>query len=197
MSHLFQDNGISVPVTLLQLKDNTIIDIVQKGDNKKLVLGFEKQENAKKVSKSVAGVFQKKSQPIHKRIFESNAPKTLDVKVGDSLTVDKLFSLGSKVDVKSKAIGKGFAGAMKRWGFGGLEATHGISISHRSHGSTGQCQDPGKVFKGKKMAGHMGRKNVTKKNLEVVYLDQEKSLIGVKGSFAGKAGTDLILKVQK
>lgn len=197
MSHLFQDNGVAVPVTLLQIKNNIVIDIIEKAGKKKLLLGFDKQENTKKVSKSVAGVFQKKSQPIHKKIFESEAPKTIEVKVGDSLTVEKLLSLGSKVDVRSKSTGKGFAGSMKRWGFGGLEATHGVSISHRSHGSTGQRQDPGKVFKGKKMAGHMGCDNITKKNLEVIYLDNEKSLVGIKGCFAGKAGSDLILKLKK
>jgi large subunit ribosomal protein L3 len=123
--------------------------------------------------------------------------KGLDLKVGDSITIDSVIKEGDKISVGGVTIGKGFAGVMKRWNFRGLEASHGVSVSHRSHGSTGQRQDPGKTFKGKKMAGHMGVDNVTVKNLEVLMIDKEKSVIAVKGAIPGYSGGDVILKIAK
>ncbi len=108
-----------------------------------------------------------------------------------------MFKEGDKIDISGITSGKGFAGVMKRWNFRGLEASHGVSVSHRSHGSTGQRQDPGKVFKGKKMAGHMGVDKVTVKNLEIVIIDKENSLIAVKGSVPGNSGSDILIKTAK
>jgi large subunit ribosomal protein L3 len=115
--------------------------------------------------------------------------------VGDIVLVENLLKEGDVVNISGISNGKGFAGAMKRHNFKGLEASHGVSISHRSHGSTGQCQDPGKVFKGKKMAGHMGVDKITVKNLEVLFINKENNTIGVKGSIPGSKGGDVVLKI--
>ena len=117
------------------------------------------------------------------------------MKFGDALQLDSVVKKGDKINVSGITVGKGFAGVMKRWNFAGLEASHGVSVSHRSAGSVGQCQDPGRIFKGKKMAGHMGAKRATVKNLEVVMIDNEKSIIGLKGSIPGNAGSDIVLKI--
>jgi len=121
----------------------------------------------------------------------------LEYKVGDQITIDSVLKEGDTVNITGVSTGKGFAGVMKRWNFRGLEASHGVSVSHRSHGSTGQRQDPGKTFKGKKMAGHMGVDNITVKNLEVLIVDKEKSVIAVKGSIPGYAGGDVVLKIAR
>lgn len=199
MSHMFEDNGGATPLTMVQVYENCILDLIANEDKEfdSLLLGFEKAEKPKKVSKAIAGVFNKKSVPVFKKIHGSKVRKGLEYKSGESITIDSVIEKGDKVNVRGVSSGKGFAGAMKRWNFGGLEATHGISISHRSHGSTGQCQDPGRTFKGKKMAGHMGAENITVKNLEVLIVDKEKSIIAVKGSIPGNAGSDVVLKIAK
>ena len=199
MSHIFKDNGVSVPLTMIKLYDNAVLElnVNENKDFDNLLVAFEKATNPKKISKSQAGVFNKKSIPLHSKIHSSQVKKGLELKTGDSIKIDEVINEGDKLMVTGISSGKGFAGGMKRWGFSGLEATHGVSISHRSLGSTGQCQDPGKVFKGKKMAGHMGAKKVSKKNLEVVIIDQEKSLIAVKGAVPGNAGNDVIVKIAK
>jgi len=155
MSHMFKDSGASTPLTMIQVYDNCVMDLtVNEGkDFDNLLMGFNKVTNPKKVSKSVAGVFNKKSLPLFKTIHGSHVKKGLSLKAGDSITIDSVISEGDKINISGITIGKGFAGVMKRWNFAGLEASHGVSVSHRSHGSTGQRQDPGKVFKGKKMAG--------------------------------------------
>lgn len=197
MSHIFKDSGAAVPLTMVQLYDNCVLELAVNEDKDfdNLLVAFEKAEKAKKISKSVAGIFNKKSLPLYKKIHGSKVKKGLELKVGDSITADSVLNEGDIIDVAGVSIGKGFAGAMKRWNFGGLEATHGVSISHRSHGSTGQRQDPGKTFKGKKMAGHLGAENVTVKNLEVVIVDKEKSIIAVKGAVPGNKGSDVVLKI--
>jgi large subunit ribosomal protein L3 len=199
MSHIFKDSGANVPLTLIQLYDNCVLELKNNEDKDfdNLLLGFEKTTNAKKISKSVAGIFNKKSIPLHKKIHGSQVKKGLELKVGDSIALDLVVKEGDKISISGITSGKGFAGVMKRWNFAGLEASHGVSVSHRSHGSTGQRQDPGKVFKGKKMAGHMGVDKVTTKNLEVVIIDKEKSVIAVKGAVPGNAGSDVILKIAK
>jgi large subunit ribosomal protein L3 len=197
MSHLFQEDGAIVPLTMVQVYDNCVLDLAV-NENKEfdnLLMAFEKVANPKKISKATAGIFNKKSLPLFKKIHGSQVKKGSSLKTGDSVAIDSVVKTGDKIDIRGVTIGKGFAGVMKKWLFAGLEASHGVSISHRSHGSTGQRQDPGKTFRGKKMAGHMGVENVTMKNLEVLMVDKEKSLIAVKGSIPGNPGGDVILKV--
>ncbi len=197
MSHIFNDNGISIPLTIVQVYDNCVLELAvneNKGfDN--LLMAFEKVSNPKKLSKPVTGIFNKKSIPLFKKIRGSRVKKGFQLNTGDSITIDSVLKEGDKISIGGVTIGKGFAGVMKKWNFRGLEASHGVSVSHRSHGSTGQRQDPGKTFKGKKMAGHMGVENVTIKNLEVLMIDKEKSVIAVKGAVPGNAGSDVILKI--
>jgi len=199
MTHLFKENGSIVPLTMVQMYDNCIIDfkVNEDKDFDSVAVAFQKAEKVKNISKSVAGVFTKKSLPVYKKIRTSQIKKGSELKVGEPISFDTLLKEGDKVAVGGVSTGKGFAGVMKKWNFRGLEATHGVSVSHRSHGSTGQRQDPGKTFKGKKMAGHMGVENVTTKNLEVVLIDKEKSVIAVKGAVPGHAGSDVILKIAK
>jgi large subunit ribosomal protein L3 len=135
----------------------------------------------------VRGQFGKANVEPKTKVVEFRVPADAFVAVGEKVGADH-FAVGQKVDVTGTTVGKGFAGAMKRWNFGGLRATHGVSVSHRSHGSTGQRQDPGKVFKGKKMAGHMGDRRRTILNLEVVRVDAERGLVMVKGSTPGAEG---------
>jgi len=199
MSHVFKGDGNLVPLTMIQLYENVVLDISinQDKDFDNLLLAFEKAEEGKKISKSLSGVFLKKSLPVFKKIHGSKVQKNFQFKVGESVTIESFLKEGSKVCVEGVTVGKGFAGVMKRWNFRGLEASHGVSVSHRSHGSTGQRQDPGKVFKGKKMAGHMGVEKVTIKNLEVVFLDKERSVLALKGAVPGNAGGDVVLKITK
>lgn len=197
MSHVFKENGTTVPLTMIQVYENSVLDLVvnENKDFDNLLVAFEKVSNPKKISKSVAGVFNKKSIPLFKKIRGSQVKKGLELKTGDQITITSVLKEGDFVDVRGVTSGKGFAGVMKRWNFAGLEASHGVSVSHRSHGSTGQRQDPGKTFKGKKMAGHMGVDNVTVKHLEVLIIDSEKSIIAVKGAVPGNAGSDVVLKI--
>jgi large subunit ribosomal protein L3 len=199
MSHVFGENGVATPVTLIKLYDNCVIDLKVNEDKEfdTLTMAFEKTENAKKLNKPQIGAFNKKSVAMHKKIKESRVKKGLEYKTNDTITVDSFIQEGDLISVSGISMGKGFAGVMKRYGFGGLEATHGVSVSHRSHGSTGQRQDPGKVFKGKKMAGHMGTAKISVKNLQVVIVDKEKSLIALKGAVPGNAGGDVIVKIAK
>lgn len=197
MSHIFKDNGTAVPLTMVQVYENCVLELSVNEDKEydSLLMGFQKATHPKRVSKPITGIFNKKSVPLFKKIRGSKVKKGLEYKVGDAIAIDSVIAQGDKINVRGITSGKGFAGGMKRWNFRGLEASHGVSISHRSHGSIGQCQDPGKVFKGKKMAGHMGVANVTVKNLEVVIVDKEKSVIAIKGSIPGNAGSDVVLKI--
>jgi large subunit ribosomal protein L3 len=199
MTHLFQENGNSVPLTMLQVYDNCVIDLIVNEDKEfdSLSVAFNKAEKTKNISKSVIGFFNKKSLPVFKKRLTSRIKKGSQLKSGDAITIESVLKEGDKISVSGVSSGKGFAGVMKRWNFRGLEASHGVSVSHRSHGSTGQRQDPGKTFKGKKMAGHMGVDNVTVKNLEVILIDKEKSVVAVKGAVPGNAGSDVILKIAK
>ncbi|MBM3579736.1 MAG: 50S ribosomal protein L3 [Alphaproteobacteria bacterium] len=199
MTHLFKDDGTIIPLTMLHVYDSCVLSLVANEDKEFdfLSVAFQKAEKPKKISKSVAGVFNKKSLPLFKKIHNSQVKKGLSLKAGDTIAMDSVIKTGDRISIRGVTSGKGFAGVMKRWNFRGLEASHGVSISHRSHGSTGQRQDPGKTFRGKKMAGHMGVENVTTKNLEVVLVDKEKSVIAVKGAVPGNAGSDVILKIAK
>ena len=197
MSHIYKENGTSVPFTLVQLHDNCVVDLfINEGkDFDNLLIGYDKTDKAKKVSKPVAGIFAKKNIPLHKKIYGCKVKKASTYKVGDVITVDSVIKEGDLIDVAGISTGKGFAGVMKRHNFRGLEASHGVSISHRSHGSTGQRQDPGKVFKGKKMAGHMGVDQVTVKNLEVLIINKEKNTVAIKGAIPGTNGSNVFLKI--
>ncbi len=199
MTHIYNEAGATVPLTMVQVYDNCVLDLTinENKDFDNLLVAFEKVTNPKKVSKSFAGIFNKKSVPLFKKIRGSQVKKGLTLKAGDSIALDSVIKAGDKISISGITIGKGFAGVMKKWNFAGLEASHGVSVSHRSHGSTGQRQDPGKVFKGKKMAGHMGVEKVTTKNLEILSVDQDKSVIAVKGAIPGNPGGDIILKIAK
>ena len=194
MTRIFQDDGRQVPVTVLQLDKLQVVaqrTAEQHGYTAvQLGAGNAKPKN---VSKAMRGHFAIAKVEPKRRIAEFRvAPENL-IDVGEEITANHYFA-GQFVDVSGTSIGKGFAGAMKRHNFAGLRASHGVSISHRSHGSTGQCQDPGKVFKGKKMAGHMGAARVTTQNLQVVKTDADRGLIMVKGAVPGSKGGWVTIK---
>ena len=188
MTRLFMEDGKQIPVTVLQLDNLQVVAqrTVEKDGYTAVQLGAGSAK-AKRTSQAMRGHFAASNVAPKRKVAEFRvAPENL-IEVGAEISAEH-FLEGQKVDVSGTSIGKGFAGAMKRWNFGGLRATHGVSISHRSHGSTGQCQDPGKVFKGKKMAGHMGAARVTTQNLEVVRTDADRGLIMVKGAVPGSKG---------
>ena len=194
MTRLFQDDGRHVPVTVLQLEG---LQVISRRENDRdgytavqLGAGVAK---AKNVAKPQRGHFGKAEVEPKAIVAEFRVTEDNLLDVGAELSADH-FVAGQYVDIQGRTQGKGFAGAMKRWGFGGMRATHGVSISHRAHGSTGNRQDPGRVFKNKKMAGHMGDKNRTQQNLEIVGTDVERGLIFVKGSVPGSKGGWLFVK---
>ncbi|MBQ4827313.1 50S ribosomal protein L3 [Leisingera sp. M527] len=185
MTRLFLEDGKQIPVTVLSLDGLQVV--AQRTDDKdgytavQLGAGSAK---AKRTSQAMRGHFAAAKVAPKRKLVEFRVPADALIEVGAEISAEH-FLAGQKVDVTGTSIGKGFAGAMKRHNFGGLRATHGVSISHRSHGSTGQCQDPGKVFKGKKMAGHMGAARVTTQNLEVVKTDADRGLVFIKGAVPG------------
>jgi len=185
MTREFFESGTSVPVTVLAIEKGRIIDIITKDKRgyDAIRVGFGKIKTSK-LTKQMKGVFAKKSTEPKKYLKEFRVQNVSEYKEGNEIGIE-VFKDQKFVDIRSKTIGKGFAGVMKRHNFSGLRATHGVSVSHRSHGSTGQRQDPGKVFKGKKMAGHMGDKFRTIQNLEIIKSDSENNLIFVKGSIPG------------
>src|ERR1043166_6376709 len=189
MTRLFQADGRHVPVTVLQLED---LQVIGRGEMDRdgytaVQLGAGKAK-AKNVAKPQRTAFGKAEVEPKARVVEFRVAEDDLLAVGSRISAEH-FVAGQLVDVSGVTQGKGFAGAMKRWGFGGLRATHGVSVSHRSHGSTGNRQDPGRVFKNKKMAGHMGARNRTQQNLEVVRTDVERGLIFLKGSVPGHKGS--------
>ena len=194
MSREFFKTGQSVPVTVLKMETGRVINVINKENRgySAVQVGFGKIKNSK-LTKAMKGYFAKKNTEPKKTLKEFRLESTENFKEGNEIGLE-IFENVKFVDVKSKTIGKGFAGAMKRHNFGGLRATHGVSISHRSHGSTGQRQDPGKVFKGKKMAGHMGDKIRTIQNIEVIKADKENNLLYLKGSIPGSKNTEVLIK---
>ena len=194
MTREFYKTGQSVPVTVLKMETGRVIQVIEqdKRGYKAVQIGFGKIKN-NKLTKSMKGYFAKKNTEPKKLLKEFKVNSTENYKEGNEFGLE-IFNDIKFVDVKSKTIGKGFAGAMKRHNFGGLRASHGVSISHRSHGSTGQRQDPGKVFKGKKMAGHMGDKLRSIQNLEIVKTDIDNDLIYLKGSIPGSRNTTVFLR---
>ena len=218
MTRVFQDDGRSVPVTVVEVAPNCVTQVKTiETDGYEAVQVSTGERKANRVSKALAGHYAKAKVAPGTRLAEFRvaadsvvlpaapaaevaegeeaeaAEETVGLQVGSEINVN-LFEAGQKVDVQGTTIGKGFAGGMKRWGFGGLRATHGVSISHRSLGSTGQCQDPGKVFKNKKMGGHMGARKRTQQGLEVVRVDAERNVILVKGSVPGSKGGSVVIK---
>ncbi|WP_407495034.1 50S ribosomal protein L3 [Pseudooceanicola sp. MF1-13] len=188
MTRLFMEDGKQIPVTVLQLdKLQVVAQRTADAHGYTAVQLGAGTAKAKRTSKAMRGHFAAANVEPKRKIAEFRVDPDNLIKVGEEITADHYFE-GQFVDVCGTSIGKGFAGAMKRHNFGGLRATHGVSISHRSHGSTGQCQDPGKVFKGKKMAGHMGAVRVTTQNLQVVKTDSERGLIMIKGAVPGSKG---------
>ena len=194
MSREFFKTGQSVPVTVLKMETGRVINVINKENRgySSVQIGFGKIKNSK-LTKAMKGYFAKKNTEPKKTLKEFRLENIENFKEGNEIGLE-IFENVKFVDVKSKTIGKGFAGAMKRHNFGGLRATHGVSISHRSHGSTGQRQDPGKVFKGKKMAGHMGDKIRTIQNIEVIKTDKENNLLYLKGSIPGSKNTEVLIK---
>ena len=194
MTREFYKSGQSVPVTAVKIDKGRIIQLIskdQRGYNA-VQVGFGNIKNSK-LSKQMKGFFSKKNTEPKKILKEFRVSKLDNYKEGNELGLE-IFKDAKFVDVRSKTIGKGFAGAMKRHNFGGLRASHGVSISHRAHGSTGQNQDPGKVFKGKKMAGHMGSKMRTKQNIEIIKTDLENDIMYLKGSIPGSKNTEVLVK---
>ena len=194
MTREFYKTGQSVPVTVVKMEKARVIEVIEqeKRGYKAVQLGFGKIKNSK-LSKAMKGFYTKKNTEPKKNLQEFKVEKTENYKEGNEFGIE-IFKDIKFVDVKSKTIGKGFAGVMKRYNFSGLKATHGVSVSHRSHGSTGQRQDPGKVFKGKKMAGHMGNKLRTMQNIEIVKSDVENNLLYLKGSIPGSKNAEVLVK---
>ena len=194
MTREFYKTGQIVPVTVLKIEKARVIQVIdtEKRGYRAVQLGFGKIKNSK-LTKSMKGYFAQKNTEAKKKLKEFRVKNTEDYKEGNEFGLE-IFKDVKFVDTKSKTIGKGFAGAMKRHNFGGLRASHGVSISHRSHGSTGQRQDPGKVFKGKKMAGHMGDKLRTMQNIEIIKTDLENELLYLKGSIPGSKNTEVLIK---
>jgi large subunit ribosomal protein L3 len=194
MTREFYKTGQLVPVTVLKMEKARVIQVIEedKRGYKAVQLGYGKIKNSK-LTKAMKGYFTKKNTEAKKLLKEFRVENTETYKEGNEFGLE-IFKDIKFVDTRSKTIGKGFAGAMKRHNFGGLRATHGVSVSHRSHGSTGQRQDPGKVFKGKKMAGHMGDKLRTMQNIEIIKTDLENELLYLKGSIPGAKNTEVLVK---
>ena len=194
MTREFLDSGLSIPVTVLSVEKGRILDVItkEKRGYDAIQVGFGKIKNSR-LTKQMKGFFAKKTTEPKRFIREFRVKNVSEFKTGNEIGIE-LFKDQKFVDITSKTIGKGFAGVMKRHNFSGLRASHGVSVSHRSHGSTGQNQDPGRVFKGKKMAGHMGDKYRTIQNLEIIKSDLENNLIFVKGSVPGSKNSIVLIQ---
>lgn len=194
MTRIFMEDGKQIPVTVLHLDNLQVVDqrTVDRDGYTAVQLGAGTAK-AKRTSQPMRGHFAAAKVAPKRKIAEFRVTEENLIAIGEEISAEH-YVAGQKVDVSGTSIGKGFAGAMKRHNFKGLRATHGVSISHRSHGSTGQCQDPGKVFKGKKMAGHMGAARVTTQNLEVIRTDADRGLIMVKGAVPGSKGGWVTIK---
>ena len=194
MTREFFKTGQSVPVTVVKMEKARVIQIIdqEKRGYKAVQLGFGKIKSSK-LTKSMKVFFTKKNTEAKKKLQEFRVKNTENYKEGNEIGIE-IFNNVKFVDIKSRTIGKGFAGVIKRHNFSGLGASHGVSISHRSGGSTGQNQDPGKVFKGKKMPGHMGNKLRTIQNIEIIKSDLENHLLYLKGSIPGSKNTEVLIK---
>jgi len=194
MTRVFTEDGVSIPVTVVEVSPNRVTQVKSLDtdgyDAIQITTGSRK---ASRVDSATAGHYAKAGVEAGRGLWEFRLDGASEYESGAELTVS-MFEAGQKVDVTGKTIGKGFAGGVKRWGFRMQDATHGNSISHRAPGSIGQCQTPGRVFKGKKMAGHMGDKQRTAQTLELVRVDEERGLLLIKGSVPGAKGGDVIVR---
>ncbi|KZZ09821.1 50S ribosomal protein L3, partial [Oleiphilus sp. HI0079] len=196
MTRIFTEEGRSIPVTVIEVDGNRITQVrTEDVDGYKAVQITTGERRASRVSKAAAGHFAKAGVEAGRGLWEFRleAEEGADLKAGDVLSVEQ-FETGQIVDVTGQSKGKGFQGGVKRWNFRMQDATHGNSLSHRAPGSIGQCQTPGRVVKGKKMAGHMGAEQVTVQGLELVRIDAERNLLLIKGAVPGATGTDIIVK---
>lgn len=194
MTRVFSEDGVSTPVTVIEVEPNRVSQLkTLDTDGYNAIQVTVGERKASRVSKPQAGHFAKAQTAAGRKVAEFRLDDSSELELGAELKVD-LFEAGQKIDISGITKGKGFAGVVKRYGFGGGDATHGNSLSHRAPGSIGQCQTPGRVFKGKRMAGHMGDKKRTLQNLSVVRVDAERNLILVKGSVPGATGSDVIIR---
>ena len=195
MTRVFTEEGVSVPVTVVQVEPNRVSQVktVETDGYQAIQVTVGERRAQQRVSQPIKGHLTKAEIRMGRGLWEFRAEDLGELAVGAEISVNQ-FEAGQIVDVTGQSKGKGFAGAVKRWNFRTQDATHGNSLSHRAPGSIGNCQTPGRVFKGKKMAGHMGAERVTVQGLEVVRIDEEKGLIMVKGSVPGANGTDVIIK---
>lgn len=194
MTRVFTEDGVSVPVTVIEVEPNRVTQVkTEETDGYTAVQVTVGTRRANRVSKAAAGHFAKAETEAGRGLWEFRLSGDEEINVGDQLTVER-FEAGQKIDVTGQSKGKGFQGGVKRWNFSMQDATHGNSLSHRAPGSIGQCQTPGRVWKGKKMAGHMGAERVTVQSLEVVRIDAERNLLLVKGAVPGATGGDVIVK---
>eukprot|EP01155_Anaeramoeba_flamelloides_P010234 Anaeramoba_flamelloidesa325130_27.p3 GENE.a325130_27~~a325130_27.p3 ORF type:complete len:213 (-),score=8.19 a325130_27:1655-2293(-) len=194
MTRIFTEDGVSVPVTVIEMEPNRVTSVkTVETDGYAAVQVTTGSKKASRLSKPEAGHFAKAGVEAGRGLWEFRVNGDEEINVGDSLTVER-FEAGQKIDVTGQSKGKGFQGGVKRWNFATQDATHGNSVSHRAPGSIGQCQTPGRVFKGKKMAGHMGDERCTVQTLEVVRVDAERNLLIVKGAIPGATGGDVIVK---
>ena len=195
-SSIFDNNGLSTNVTILKIEECIVCDtktMEKNGYNAVQLASIDKSKDLKKVNKPQRKIFSSLKINPKKVLKEFRVDQDNMLEVGTKLSIDH-FKKDQYIDASSISIGKGFTGVMKRHNFGGLRASHGVSISHRSHGSTGQNQDPGRVFKGKKMAGRMGNRKVTKQNLKIIEIDSENNLLVIKGSVPGKKNSVIFIK---
>lgn len=194
MTRIFTEDGVSIPVTVVEVSPNRVTQVkTVEADGYDAVQVTTGSRRASRVGKAAAGHFAKAGVEAGRGLWEFRVDGATEYEAGSELVVT-MFEAGQKVDVSGKTIGKGFAGGVKRWGFSMQDATHGNSISHRAPGSIGQCQTPGRVFKGKKMAGHMGDKQRTAQTLELVRVDEERGLLLIKGSVPGAKGGDVVIR---
>lgn len=195
MTRVFTEDGASIPVTVIEVEPNRVTQVKDSdGEGYRAIQVTAGSRRANRISKSEAGHYAKAGVEAGRGLWEFRLEEADETpEVGAELTVET-FEAGQKVDVAGKSKGKGFQGAVKRWNFAMQDATHGNSLSHRAPGSIGQCQTPGRVFKGKKMAGHMGAENVTTQGLEVVRVDAERNLLLIKGAVPGAPGGDVVVR---
>lgn len=195
MSRIFQDDGTSIPVTIIEVAENVVSDIrtIKRNGYDGIQVAFGKKKKSK-VSKSIAGACGKSNIDIPESFVEFRGKNEDSPPAVGSILSPSSFDKGDYINVSGVSKGKGYAGAIKRHGFSSQRTSHGNSVSHRAIGSTGMCQDPGRVFKGKKMSGHLGSANRTTRNLEIVKVDADEAIIAVKGSVPGNNGSRVILK---
>ena len=193
MTRVFTEDGVSTPVTVIEVEPNHVSQLKTiESDGYNAIQVAVGERKTSRVTKPEAGHFAKAQVAAGRKVCEFRIDE-IDLELGSEIKVD-IFEAGQKVDISGLTKGKGFAGVVKRYGFGGGDATHGNSLSHRAPGSIGQCQTPGRVFKGKRMAGHMGDKKRTLQNLSIVMVDAERNLLLVKGSVPGATGSDVIVR---